>query len=200
MSAPSPPAASDRVLTLPNLISFARIVLVFVFAWLVLVADEIAVAGWLLAVIGSTDWVDGYLARRLGQVTEIGKLLDPVADRLAMVTAVLAGLVAGVLPVWFGWALIIREALIAGGALVVGVRAGRKVAVRTLGKAATLLLYASVAWFYIGVGTPFRPLEVAAWVAGVPGLVLYYVVGVQYFADALAVVRGSPSSESASSP
>ena len=68
-----------------------------------------------LGVIGATDWVDGYLARRLDQVSELGKLLDPVADRLAVASAVVGGLIAGVLPPWFAWALIVREALIAAG-------------------------------------------------------------------------------------
>lgn len=190
-------AVSKAIFTLPNIISFVRILLVFVFAWLVLVADEIAAAGWLLAVIGATDWVDGYLARRMNQVTELGKLLDPVADRLAVATAVIAGLIAGVLPAWFAWALIIREALIAIGALFVGVRVGAKLPVRDLGKLATLLLYASVAWFYIGVGTPFFPLEVAAWIVGIPGLILYYVVGVQYFMDARQLLRASQGASNA---
>lgn len=191
-----PPDVSSAIVTVPNLISFVRILLVVVFAWLVLGPEEIAVAGWLLAVIGSTDWIDGYLARRLDQVTEIGKLLDPVADRLAVATAVIAGLIVGVLPAWFAWALIIREGLIAAGALVVGLKAGSKLAVRNLGKLATLLLYAAVAWFYIGVGTPFRPLEVAAWVVGIPGLVLYYIVGVQYLGDAVKLVRARTSESS----
>ena len=191
--------ASSAIITIPNLISFARILLIFLFAWLVLVADEIAIAGWLLVVIGSTDWIDGYLARRMGQVTELGKLLDPVADRLAVATAVIAGLIAGVLPAWFAWVLIVREALIAIGALFIGFKVGTKLAVRDLGKLATLLLYASVAWFYIGVGTPFRPLEIAAWVVGIPGLVLYYVVGVQYFADARKLISGAASDGDASS-
>ncbi len=176
--------ASSAIVTLPNMVSFVRLLMVPVFLWLLLVEDEVAAAGWLLGIIGATDWIDGYLARRLDQVSELGKLLDPVADRLAVASAVVGGLIAGVLAPWFAWALIIREALIAGGALFVGARVGRKLAVRDLGKLATLLLYAAIAWLFIGIGTPLRWLEIAGWLVGIPGLALYWIVGFQYLNDA----------------
>jgi cardiolipin synthase len=176
--------ASSAIVTLPNMVSFVRLLMVPVFLWRLLVEDEVAAAGWLLGIIGATDWIDGYLARRLDQVSELGKLLDPVADRLAVASAVVGGLIAGVLAPWFAWALIIREALIAGGALFVGARVGRKLAVRDLGKLATLLLYAAIAWLFIGIGTPLRWLEIAGWLVGIPGLALYWIVGFQYLNDA----------------
>lgn len=89
------------ILTIPNVISIIRLLLVPVFIWLVVI-DEIGWAGILLGFIGATDWIDGYLARRLNQVSEIGKFLDPLADRLAVIVAVIAGLIADVLPAWFG--------------------------------------------------------------------------------------------------
>jgi cardiolipin synthase (CMP-forming) len=177
------------VLTIPNLVSFLRLLLVPVFLWLLLGSpDSATAAGVLLGFIGATDWVDGYLARRLDQVSEVGKLLDPLADRLAVAAALIGGLISGDLPGWFAWALIVRETLIAAGAAWVGLTAGRKMEVRRLGKAATLLLYSAIAWFFVGEGTGFDPLVVAAWVAGIPGLVLYYVVGVQYLGDAREIV------------
>ena len=179
----------SAILTLPNVVSFIRLLMVPIFLWLLLGQDRIAAAGWLLGVIGSTDWVDGYLARRLDQVSELGKLLDPTADRLAVAAAVIGGLIAGVLPPWFAWALIVREALISIGAAYLWIRGGRKLDVRPLGKLATLLLYAAIAWLYIGIGTPFAPVEVAAWVVGIPGLILYYVVGFQYFSDARDLIN-----------
>ena len=74
----------------PNGVSLVRLALIPVFVWL-LVIGEYGWAGILLAVIGATDWIDGYLARRLNQVTEIGKFLDPLADRLAVAVAVIGG-------------------------------------------------------------------------------------------------------------
>ena len=180
------------MLTVPNLISAARVALVPVFLWMVFGAGNPVGAGWLLAFIGATDWVDGFLARRLDQVSRVGEFLDPLADRLAVAAAVIAGLVEGILPAWFAWAIIVREVLIGAGALVIGARAGTKLQVRTLGKAATLLLYASVGWFYVSVND-FTPGKVIAYVTGVPGLAAYYVVGIQYFDDARRVMRGEPA-------
>lgn len=176
--------------TVPNIISLVRLLLVPLFLWLLLGSpDSPLSAGVLLGFIGATDWVDGYLARRLDQVTELGKFLDPLADRVAVAAAVIGGLISGDLPAWFAIALIVREALIAIGALVVGLRAGSKLEVRRLGKLATLLLYAAVAWFFIG--TSFEPLRWAAFAVGVPGLVLYYVVAVQYLGDARNIMADS---------
>ena len=166
----------------PNIISLARLALIPVFIWLVAIA-EYGWAGVLLAVIGSTDWMDGYLARRLGQVTEVGKFLDPLADRLAVIVAVVAGLLSPVLPVAFGSALIMREVLIGIGAIYGWSRGVSKLDVRWLGKAATALLYVSIALFYIGVGFKVDPVVAMAWITGVPGLVMYYWVGVYYLAD-----------------
>jgi len=166
----------------PNVISLIRLALIPWFIWLVATA-EYGWAGVLLGVIGSTDWLDGYLARRLGQVTEIGKFLDPLADRLAVAVAVIAGLITGVLPIWFAVALIVRETLIGVGALYGWTKGVSKIDVRYLGKAATLLLYIAMTLFYVGVGFDLSWSIVAAWLTGIPGLVMYYWVAVQYFTD-----------------
>ena len=175
------------MLTIPNLISLVRLGLIPVFLWLLVGRENPIGAGLLLGVIGSTDWVDGYLARRLNQVSEVGKILDPLADRLAVATAVIAGLITGDLHSWFAWALIVREALVGVGALYVALRGHTSLAVRDMGKLATLLLYVAVAWFFIG--SEWAPGNVIGWLAGVPGLVLYYVVAVQYAGDAAVAIR-----------
>ena len=166
----------------PNVISLIRLALIPLFVWLVAIA-EYGWAGVLLGVIGSTDWIDGYLARRLGQVTEVGKFLDPLADRLAVIVAVIAGLISGVLPAVFAIALIVREALISIGAIYGWTKGVTKLDVRWLGKAATLLLYVSIALFYVGVGFDLDLLVLAAWLTGLPGLVTYYWVAIEYMAD-----------------
>jgi cardiolipin synthase len=182
------------VFTVPNLISVVRLLLVPVFLWLLHV-DEIAAAGWLLAFIGATDWVDGYVARRFNQVSEVGKFLDPLADRLAVLAAVVGGLIYDVLPAWFAIALIVREVLIGIGALVVGLKVGTKLEVRWLGKLATLMLYAAIAWWYLGVGYQADWLIWSARIVGIPGLVIYYYVGVQYMGDALRLLRNQPAGD-----
>lgn len=173
----------------PNAVSLVRIGLIPIFVWLVIV-DEYTWAGILFGFIGATDWIDGYLARRLDQVTEIGKILDPVADRAAVVIAVIGGIVVGVLPAWFGWGLIVREAAIGVGALW-GWRHGvDRLDVRWLGKTATFGVYVAVALFYIGEGAYLDVVIVAANLIGLPSLVMYYWVGVEYLGDMRRAAAG----------
>jgi cardiolipin synthase len=173
---------SRDLFNVPNIISLIRLALIPVFVWLVVVA-EYGWAGVLLGVIGATDWIDGYLARRLNQVTEIGKFLDPLADRIAVVVAVVAGLLSEVLPDWFAIALIAREVVIGAGALYGWTKGVTKLDVRWLGKAATFALYVSITFFYMGVGFDWSWLIVLAYLIGVPGLIMYYWVAVDYLGD-----------------
>jgi cardiolipin synthase len=166
----------------PNTISLIRLALIPVFLWLVVV-ESYGPAGLLLGVIGATDWIDGYLARKLDQVTELGKFLDPLADRIAIAIAVVAGLIVGVLPQWFAWALIIREVVIGFGAAYGWKNGVTRLDVRYIGKVATVLLYFSVALFYAGEGFDLQIFTAAAIATGVPGLVLYYWVAFQYLGD-----------------
>ena len=178
-------APTNRVLTIPNLVSFLRLLGVPVFWWILLVDENIALAGGLVFVIGWTDWLDGYLARRLNQVTELGKALDPVADRAMIGSAVIGGLIVGVLPDIIGWGLLTREALVAVIALMLVVRKAGRLEVRWLGKVATVSLYGAIPAFYLAEGGLFSALFLPiAWFFGVIGLVLYWYVAVQYFGDA----------------
>jgi cardiolipin synthase (CMP-forming) len=173
----------SQLWNIPNVISLIRLALIPVFVWLVVIG-EYGWAGVLLGVIGATDWIDGYLARRLDQVTEVGKLLDPLADRIAVAVAVVAGLIVGVLPAWFAVALIVRELLIAAGAVYGWTHGVTKLEVRYLGKLATLLLYFAVTFFYAGAGfAVLKWMIVAGAIIGLPGLIIYYWVAVQYFFD-----------------
>ncbi len=176
-------------LTIPNAVSFVRLLAVPYFWWVLVGQDRVGLAAALIFVIGSTDWVDGYLARRLDQVSEVGKILDPLADRLMIVSALVGGLVAGVIPGVIGGPLLAREALVAAGAVYMGTRGARQVEVRYLGKLATFLLYGAIPSFYLDsagfVPWMFGP---AAWISGAVGLFLYYWVGVEYVRDSRAVL------------
>jgi cardiolipin synthase (CMP-forming) len=178
-----------RVLTIPNLVSAVRLALVPVFLWLLFGPHSYLAAGLLLGGIGATDWVDGFLARRLNQVSEVGKVLDPVADRLAVVAAVVGGWVAAVLPWPFALALVVRESVIALGAVVAAWRWHVRIDVRFLGKVATFGLYSAIASFFVYAGGEHRFFFWWGWIVGGIGLVLYYAVGVQYFVDVLAARR-----------
>ncbi|HPE12879.1 MAG TPA: CDP-alcohol phosphatidyltransferase family protein, partial [Actinomycetota bacterium] len=104
---------SDRVLTLPNVLSALRLLGVPLFLWLILVpqADGWAVA--LLMVAGFTDWLDGYLARKWNQITRVGQLLDPVADRLYILATLIGLLLRGIVPAWLVVLLISRDLILA---------------------------------------------------------------------------------------
>jgi cardiolipin synthase len=183
------------VVTIPNAVSLVRLLLIPLFIWLVLI-EQTAWAGVLLGFIGATDWVDGYLARRLDQVSEVGKMLDPIADRLAVAVAVILGLIVGVLPAWFAWAIIIREVVIGIGSVYGWMNGVRRLDVRWLGKAATFLLYFAVTGFYVADGLDLRWMWWGSVALGVPGLVAYYVVAFAYLGDMRRAVAGTEPSES----
>ena len=86
---------------MPNVITVVRLCCIPVFLWLLFGRDNRAGAAWLLGALGATDWVDGYVARRFGQVTELGKMLDPTADRLLFIVGIGAIIVDGSAPLWF---------------------------------------------------------------------------------------------------
>lgn len=188
---------STRIVTVPNLISFVRLAAIPVFWWLLLDADDVTSATILFALVATTDWIDGYLARRLNQVTKLGQALDPVADRLMIASAVIAGLIVGIIPAVIGITLMAREIYMAIIAFGLVARKGGTLEVRWLGKLATFLVYSSIGWFYMAE-IPFlefltRPL---AWAGGIAGLILYWITAVQYTGDALRVVSELESSAS----
>ncbi|MCJ7726468.1 MAG: CDP-alcohol phosphatidyltransferase family protein [Acidimicrobiia bacterium] len=185
------------IFTIPNLISAIRIAGVPVFLWLLLGADDPATAGWVLLAVGSTDWLDGFLARRLNQVSELGKMLDPIADRLAIVAALIGGWIAGVLPWWVALLLLVREALMGLLTLYLATKTSERLEVRYLGKTATWAVYGGVTSFYIYAGTGWMFFRWWSWLYIVPGLALYYVVALQYVGDVRGLLRvpeGSVSS------
>ena len=176
---------SDRILTFPNLVTFLRLALIPVFWWLLLARGEVAWAAALMFVVGWTDWIDGYLARKLEQVSKVGIRLDPVADRLMIASALVAGLIAGVIPAVIGFALIAREVFMALLTLVLVSKGGGVLAVRHWGKVATFILYGAIPAFYLAAAGVAEPIITPfAWIAGVAGLVLYWAVALQYLGDA----------------
>lgn len=186
------PAASpsDAIWTIPNVVSFVRLLAIPVFLWLLLAESRPAAAGWLLLAIGATDWVDGTLARRLGQVSVLGQRLDPIADRLAIVAAIIGGSIAEVVPLAIAVPLLVRELLMSALAFYLFSRYRAVLEVRYLGKAATLLIYGAIPSFYVAAAgvapSLFTPL---GWVAGTIGLALYWWVAFLYMRDARSKLR-----------
>ncbi len=135
------------MLTVPNAISAARLGAVPWFAWLQLSADSYLPAGVLLAVLGATDWVDGYIARRFDQGSELGKILDPFADRVLLITAATVLVVDSEIPAWVGIAVLGREAVVSIAALMLAAAGARRIEVEWAGKAGTLAIMFASAWF-----------------------------------------------------
>lgn len=129
-----------RVLTVPNAISAARLLAVPVFGWLLL--QGLDLAAFILLVLASlSDFVDGWLARRLNQVSRLGILMDPVADRLYVVVAVLALAWRDTVPWWVVVALLGRDVVLGVNLLVLRRNRVGTLPVHTIGKAATFALF-----------------------------------------------------------
>ncbi len=190
------------IFTWPNLVTVVRLGCIPVFLWLLFGRDDRLAASLLLGGLGATDWIDGYLARRLDQTSELGKILDPTADRLLFLVGIVAMLVDRSVPVWFGVAALAREAFVAVAALALGAFGARRFDVTWLGKCATFALMFAFPFFlasHADIST-HRIFEALAWSTGIPGLALsYYTVG-QYvplarsaLAEGRARRRGEPA-------
>ncbi len=176
----------DRVLTAANVVTSLRLAGVGVFLWLLFGAGQQTGAAMLLGVLGATDWLDGQLARRLHQVSRIGKVLDPAVDRVLVGVAVVAVIVHGAVPLWFGLLTVVREAVVSGSVLVLAALGARRIDVRWIGKAGTFGLMIAYPGFLISHGAQSwqQPFHVVAWVAGGAGIVLAWVAAVGYLSPA----------------
>lgn len=172
---------TERVLTIPNVLSFVRLLAVGVFGWLILAGQDVA-AVILLAVSGATDWLDGFLARRLKQRTELGAKLDPVADRLYILMAIIALAVRGIVPWAFLVVLIARDVMLV--ALVPSLRRSGVVAlpVNYVGKAATMCLLLAFPLILLGA-SPALDVALVGWIGwplAAAGALLYWWAGLIY--------------------
>ncbi len=172
---------TDRIVTIPNVLSFLRLLSVLVFGVLIVMGMDTA-AVILLVIFGATDWLDGFLARRLKQRSPLGAKLDPVADRLYIVVAVLALAIRGIVPWWLPAILVLRDVMLA---LLVPVlkRVGRdSLPVNHVGKVATMLLLLAFPVLLLGYSDEFDLawLGIAGWIFAILGTVLYWAAGFLY--------------------
>ena len=181
----------DRILTAPNVITMLRLLCIPVFLWLLFGAHRQTAAAVLLAVLGATDWVDGHVARRYGQVSTFGKVLDPTADRLLVGTAVISIMVYGAVPLWFGLATIAREVLVSGVVLLLAAMGAARIDVLWVGKAGTFGLMFAYPTFLLGYGNADwqEPIRVIGWVTGLIGLALAWWAAGSYIAPARRALR-----------
>jgi cardiolipin synthase len=196
--APAPPAGrgrlEDRILTVPNVVTTLRLLCVPVFLWLLLRGP--GHRGWypaalLLGALGASDGVDGFIARRFHQVSTVGKVLDPIADRLLLATAALSTIVLGAVPLWVGVLAIVRESVVAAGFLIVAAAGGRRMDVAWAGKAGTFGLMAALPLFLGGHANDdwHGVAETLAWICAVPGLALGWYATFAYVPKAREAIR-----------
>jgi cardiolipin synthase len=192
--------AGDRILTIPNVITVVRLALLPVFVWLLFGRNDRADAAWLLAALGTTDFFDGYIARHFHQVSELGKVLDPVADRLLFFVGIGCILIDGSIPVWFAVAVLVREVVVAGATLTLAAMGAARIDVTWFGKAGAFALMMSVPFFLASHAT-VRDLSWAgsadtlAWITGIPGLALSYYSLVLYVPLARRALREGRAAE-----
>jgi cardiolipin synthase len=189
MTEPSGQESAQRVLTIPNIISFTRLAGVPVFLWLVLDLRSPAGDWWavgLLLAAGLSDYLDGKIARALNQQTRLGELLDPTADRLYIVSTIVALAIRGIIPWWLVGILAGRELLL-GGVLLALRRGGYEpLQVNFVGKAATAnLLYAFPLLFLGSHHTSYAELtRVFGWAFALWGTALYWWAALLYIEQA----------------
>jgi cardiolipin synthase len=165
---------SDRILTIPNLVTLVRLACLPVFLWLLFGREDRAAAAWLLAGLGITDWVDGYIARHFHQTSELGKVFDPVTDRLLFFIGGGGILIDGSVPTWFAVVVLIREALVAVATVGLAALGAKRIDVTWFGKAGAFFLMIAFPLF-LASHSSLSWHETAgdlAWVAGIPGLAL----------------------------
>ncbi|MFN2544529.1 MAG: CDP-alcohol phosphatidyltransferase family protein [Actinomycetota bacterium] len=182
---------SSAILTVPNLLSFLRILLIPVFVLLLLHHGTELGGLVLVGVVMSTDWVDGYIARRTNSVSELGKLLDPVSDRLAIAALLVVLVVRDAFPLWAALLILVRDASVfLVGVLLLGSR-GRRIDVRYIGKVGTFVLMGTVpmiAWGNFGLPIAGSALAVG-WIFFPVGIVEYYAATVLYVGDIRRLLR-----------
>jgi cardiolipin synthase len=183
-------------LTWPNAVTVVRLALLPVFLWLLFSTDHRAEAAWLLGFLGATDWIDGHLARRLHQVSNVGKIIDPVADRLLVIVGLLAAAAAGGVPWWFALVTLVRELIVSVLTLVLAALGASRIDVLWWGKVSTFALMATFPLFLLTTNPHHAALAAwqhivrdGTWVIGVLGLGLSWVVLFGYVRPAIDALR-----------
>jgi cardiolipin synthase (CMP-forming) len=176
------PTGESRILTAPNVITLGRLLCVPVFLWLLLDRDEPVAAAWLLGALGATDWVDGYIARHFDQGSALGRVFDPVTDRVLLVAAALALLANGSIPIWVGALVLGREVVISVAVLALAAAGARRIEVQWSGKAGALGLMFALPGFLLldSTSAGHDLLFVATWGFTIGGLVLSYYAAALY--------------------
>jgi cardiolipin synthase len=182
--------ASSRIFTVANAVSVVRLMAIPVFLWLV-IEDRLLIAFVLLVVAVLTDFVDGMIARRMNEITKLGQFLDPFADRLFIAATVIALAIQDVVPWWFVIAVMLRDALLGIGGVVMARYGAATLPVKWWGKVATFAMLVVLPLFLLGAVVPEigEITNSIAWVLALATVALYWVVGFSYLFDAISIAQ-----------
>ena len=189
----TPGAPVDRVVTVPNLISFVRLLLVPVFAVLIATERDVQAVA-VLAAAGISDWADGVIARRFNQMSSLGRLLDPAADRLFIAVALLGLAFREIVPWWLVVVIVLRDVSVAAVLPALLRRGYGPLPVHLVGKTGTaMLMYALPLVLLAEVGGGVGAVaSTVGWAAALWGVGLYWVAGALYVAQATSIIRVAP--------
>lgn len=180
---------SDRIVTIPNALSTVRLLLVPVFLALVLTGNDLA-ALIVIVISSATDYLDGIIARRFGQITKLGQLLDPAADRLFIFAAVIALAVREVVPSWVVIVIVGRDVLLAVLGVVLAQHDYGPLPVHRLGKLATFALFYALPILVLGQAFPqvAGVSDPIGWAFILWGGFLYWWAGALYLRQTIALL------------
>lgn len=199
--------ASDKILTVANLISFIRLCLVPAYLTLLLKEHDV-LAAVLFGVAAGTDFVDGQIARRTHTVSKLGQLLDPAVDRILMITGVLGVYLVGRVPLWVIVLVVFRDLLLLVGGFVLTLHYKTRVPVVFVGKVATTLLFVGFAFLLLNLpvvdglgvcnaswlpGFNHNPVGIGIWFVYL-GLAIAIFTTAHYVYSALKIVKEAKSS------
>jgi len=184
--------------TWANAVTLLRLALIPVFVWLLFGTGHRAAAAWLLASLGATDWIDGWIARRFHQTSIVGKVLDPTADRILVATGIICVAIAGGVPWWFAGITLFREILVSVLTLTLAAMGAERIDVLWWGKVSTFVLMGAFPLFlltsnahHVVLASWQEFLRPVTWALGSFGLVLAWVVFFGYVRPARrALTRG----------
>lgn len=188
-SGSNPPVANPgAIVTIPNIITVIRFLGTPLFVWLVLARHEYGWGVFVLAVMGGTDWVDGFVARKLHQTSQLGRIMDPLADRVALVAVIITMVVANILPLWLLLLLLIPDVVLLATTLYF-FRGDPDLKVTLLGKIRTAVLLIGTPMLLLAKALDSGAIAVLAWVFLAAGMVMHVIAFLLYFKAVLAKHR-----------
>ncbi len=175
----------DRILTAPNAITTVRLLCVPLFLVLLFHYESRGWAAFLLGCLASTDWIDGYVARRFNQTSTFGKMYDPTVDRFMMVVSIVAIIIDGSVPLWFAWTILTREVLVSLWVVYITFNSGKRMNVTWYGKVGTFFNMMAFPYFLFANETSWTDSwrtfwEVTAYAAAIPGVIFSLLAAWQY--------------------